>query len=190
MADYFLIHGSGLKPGFDLNHLKLFKNDYHKQPLSVKVEILRCLCDDMIEVETIRLELNRRSSGGETDLDFDRNMNLGANKKWRAVMNVSGANCLTEEAADDNADWNSDECCLCKMDGSLLCCDGCPAAYHSKCVGVANDSLPEGDWYCPECAIDRHKPWMRPRKSLRGAELLGVDPYGRLYFSSSGYLLV
>ncbi|KAL3611280.1 hypothetical protein D5086_002300 [Populus alba] len=190
MVEYLLIHGSELKPGFDLSRLKLFRSDYHKQPVSVKVEILKCLCDDMIEAETIRLELNRRSSGTDTDMDFDRNVNLGGYKRRKTAMDVSGNSCLTEDAADDTNDWNSDECCLCKMDGNLICCDGCPAAYHAKCVGVANNSLPEGDWYCPECAIDRQKPWMKPRKLLRGAELLGVDPYNRLYFSSCGYLLV
>jgi hypothetical protein len=190
MVEYLLIHGSGLKPGFDLSRLKLFRSDYHKQPVSLKVEILKCLCDDMIEAETIRSELNRRSSGTDPDMDFDRNVNLGGYKKRKTAMDVSGNSCLTEDAADDTNDWNSDECCLCKMDGNLICCDGCPAAYHAKCVGVANNYLPEGDWYCPECAIDWQKPWMKPRKLLRGAELLGVDPYNRLYFSSCGYLLV
>ncbi|KAJ6750767.1 hypothetical protein OIU85_001316 [Salix viminalis] len=190
MVEYLLIHGSGLKPGFDLSRLKLFRSDYHKQPVCVKVEILKCLCDDMIEAEMIRSELNRRSSGTEPDMDFDRNVNLGGYKKRKTAMDVSGNSCLTEDVADDTNDWNSDECCLCKMDGNLICCDGCPAAYHAKCVGITNNSLPEGDWYCPECAIDWQKPWMKPRKLLRGAELLGVDPYNRLYFSSCGYLLV
>ncbi|KAB5540946.1 hypothetical protein DKX38_013920 [Salix brachista] len=187
MVEYLLIHCSGLKPGFDLSELNLFRSDYRKQPVSVKLEILQCLCDDLIEVEAIRSELNRRSTGAEPDIDFDRNVSPGTFKIRKIAMDVSGTSCLTEDASDD---WNSDECCLCKMDGNLICCDGCPAAYHAKCVGVANKSLPEGDWYCPECAIDRQKPWMKPQKLLRGAELLGVDPYDRLYFSSCGYLLV
>ncbi|XP_065867597.1 DDT domain-containing protein PTM [Euphorbia lathyris] len=190
MVEYFLIHGLDLKPGYDLSNLELLKNDYYKQPVSVKVEILRCLCDGMMEVEAITSELNRRSSGAELDLDSDRNMNLGALRKMRSRMDVPGGSGLTEEAVDDTADGNIDECCLCKMDGSLICCDGCPAAYHSKCVGVVNDSLPEGDWFCPECAIDRNKPSMKYRSSIRGAEVLGVDPYGRMYFGSCGYLLV
>ncbi|KAL5831783.1 hypothetical protein ACOSQ4_017137 [Xanthoceras sorbifolium] len=190
MIEYLMIHSSGLKPGFELSQLKLFKSEYYKQPVSVKVEMLRCLCDDMIEVEAIRLELNRRSSAAEPDMDFDRNTNNEVGKKRRVVMDMSAASCLTEEVVDDANDWNSDECFLCKMDGNLLCCDGCPAAYHSKCVGVANDLLPEGDWFCPECAIDRGKPCVKPSKLLRGAELLGVDHHGRLYFSSCGYLLV
>ncbi|XWS71212.1 hypothetical protein CRYUN_Cryun03dG0119300 [Craigia yunnanensis] len=190
MAEYLLIHGSGLNCGFDLRGLKLFRIDYYKQPASVKVEVLRCLCDDMIEVEAIRSELNRRSLASETDMDFDRNMNIEVCKKRKAAMDVYGGSGLSEEIVDDTTDWNSDDCCLCKMDGSLICCDGCPAAYHSKCVGVVNALLPEGDWYCPECAIERHKPWVKPRRSTRGAELLGIDPHGRLYYNCSGYLLV
>ncbi|XVF04793.1 hypothetical protein REPUB_Repub05bG0116000 [Reevesia pubescens] len=190
MVEYLLIHGSELSCGFDLSNLKLFRSDYYKQHASVKVEILRCLCDDMIEVEAVRSELNRRSLVSETDMDFDRNMNIEVSRKRKVAMDVSGGSGLSEEIGDGTTDWNSDDCCLCKMDGSLICCDGCPAAYHSKCVGVVNAFLPEGDWYCPECVIERHKPWVKPRKSLRGAELLGIDPHGRLYYNSSGYLLV
>ncbi|KAK9032618.1 hypothetical protein V6N11_056877 [Hibiscus sabdariffa] len=190
LVEYLLIHGSGSDYGFDLTSLKLFRGDYYKLPASVKVEILRCLCDDLIEVEAVRSELNRRSLASETDMDFDRNMNNGVCKKRKAAMDISGGSGLSEDIIDDTTDWNSDDCCLCKMDGSLICCDGCPAAYHSKCVGVVNALLPEGDWYCPECAIEREKPWVKPRKSLRGAELLGIDPHGRLYYNSSGYLLV
>ncbi|KAK7258117.1 hypothetical protein RIF29_32569 [Crotalaria pallida] len=189
LAEYLLIHGSGFKTTFDFNH-SMFKTDYCKQPVNVKVKILQCLCDDMIEVEAIRSELNRRSLLTETDMGFDQSMFFDTCKKRRGVADMSGGSCLTEEIADDTTDWNSDECCLCKMDGSLICCDGCPAAFHSRCVGIASDSLPEGAWYCPECAIGTHGAWVKSRRSLRGAELLGTDLHGRLYFNSCGYLLV
>lgn len=189
MAAYFLIHGSGLETGFNLKYL-MFGSDYYKQPVTLKIEILQCLCDDMMEVEAIRLELNRRCLVIEADLSFDQSMYLDICKRRRDLRDLSGGFSLSEEIVDVTTDWNSDECCLCKMDGSLICCDGCPAAFHSKCVGVASEHLPEGDWYCPECAISRRKPWMKPQKSLRGATLLGIDPHGRLFFESCGYLLV
>ncbi|KAL9296222.1 hypothetical protein ACSQ67_022118 [Phaseolus vulgaris] len=177
------------KTGFDLKRL-MFITDYYKQPVIVKVEILQYLCDEMIESEAIRSELNRRSLVAETDMGFDQNMYFDSGKKRRAVMDVSGGSCLTEENVDDTTDWNSDECCLCKMDGSLICCDGCPAAFHSRCVGIASDKLPEGDWYCPECGIGKHRASMKSRRSLRGADLLGMDMDGSVYFNSCGYLLV
>ncbi|KAL6199678.1 hypothetical protein ACLB2K_029461 [Fragaria x ananassa] len=190
MVEYFLIHCSGLKPGFDLGHFKLLKSDYYSQPASLKVEILCCLCDDLIEGGAIKSEINRRCSTSEHDMVFDRDVNFDVCKKRKASVQIAGSSSLNDENVDETPDWNSDECCLCKMEGNLICCDGCPAAYHSRCVGVVSDLLPEGDWYCPECMIDRHKPWMKLRKSLRGAELLGIDPLGRLYFKSCGYLLV
>ncbi|XP_019450900.1 PREDICTED: DDT domain-containing protein PTM-like isoform X2 [Lupinus angustifolius] len=189
MAEYLLIHGSGFKTAYDLNH-SMFRTDYCKQPVNVKVKILQYLCDEMIEVEALRSELNRRSLATETDVGFNQNTYFDTFKKRRVVMDMSSASCSTEEIVDDTTDWNSDECCLCKMDGSLICCDGCPAAFHSRCVGIASDSLPEGDWYCPECAIGPHGAWMKSRRSLRGADLLGIDLHARLYFNSCGYLLV
>lgn len=190
MVEYLLIHGSELKPGYELSRLKLLNSDYYKQSPSIKLEILRCLCDDLLEAEVIRLELNRRNVASENDADIDRISNSENHKKRKHPVNGLGSSGLTEVIVDETNDWNSDECCLCKMDGSLICCDGCPAAYHSRCVGVVKDLLPEGDWYCPECVMDKHYSSMKSSKSLRGAELLGVDPYGRLFFSSCGYLLV
>ncbi|XP_042515683.1 DDT domain-containing protein PTM-like [Macadamia integrifolia] len=190
LVEYLLIHGSGLKPGFDLCQLKLLDGDYYKQPAAVKIEVLRCLCDDVIEAETIRLELNRRTLLSQLDMDIDRNASFEVYKKRKDPVDDSGGSCLTQEMVDDTNDWNSDECCLCKMDGSLICCDGCPAAYHSRCVGIAKDLLPEGEWYCPECVVGKRDLQRKSPRSLRGAELLGVDSYGRVYFGSCGYLLV
>ncbi|CAN6452321.1 unnamed protein product [Victoria cruziana] len=88
-------------------------------------------------------------------------------------------------------DGNSDECCLCGMDGMLVCCDGCPSAYHSRCVGINKAYLPEGSWFCPECVVDKMgSTSSRTGKGLTGAELFGVDGYGRAYFGTCNYLLV
>ncbi|KAL2238580.1 UNVERIFIED_CONTAM: DDT domain-containing protein PTM [Sesamum indicum] len=190
VVEYLLLHSPGYIPGLDICQLKHFQNDYYKLPVSAKVEVLRHLCDDVIEVEAFRSELNRRTLATDRHTEFQRNSKFDSSRKRKAAIDVASTSCLTEEDAEEPADWNSDECCLCKMDGNLICCDGCPAAFHSRCVGVLSNLLPEGDWYCPECAIEKDKPWMKVGKSIRGAELLGVDPYGRLYYSSCGYLLV
>ncbi|XP_063937652.1 DDT domain-containing protein PTM isoform X2 [Daucus carota subsp. sativus] len=189
MVEYLLTHHSVVSPDFDSSQLKLFESDYYKQPAVVKIKMLQCLCDDVNEVEIIRSELNRRTLTTDPSMDFDRKTAFETPKKARAVMDVSGTS-WNSEVVDETADWNSDECCLCKMDGSLICCDGCPAAFHSRCVGVTTNLLPEGDWYCPECKIDKGNPLKRVEKSIRGAILLGTDPYDRLFYNSCGYLLV
>ncbi|QDZ20406.1 hypothetical protein A3770_04p29240 [Chloropicon primus] len=48
-------------------------------------------------------------------------------------------------------DENDDQCRACGKEGKLVCCDGCPAAFHPECVGLDADDLPQGDWYCAKC---------------------------------------
>ncbi|KAL8129369.1 hypothetical protein V2J09_018524 [Rumex salicifolius] len=189
LAEYLLLHDSGTKPCFN-GSLKLVDGDYYKKPAGVKIAILQCLCDDVIEVDCIQAELNRRILASDFGPDFDKNSYNASSRKTRASIGFAENPLLDESVAVDTNDWNSDECCLCKMEGNLVCCDGCPAAYHSRCVGIASNLLPDGDWYCPECVNNRFNPEITPQKLIRGAELLGADPYGRIYFHCCGYLLV
>lgn len=58
------------------------------------------------------------------------------------------------QASDENADdGNLDTCMLCGLGGALLCCDGCPAAYHMRCIGEGAKSIPDGEWLCAECSL-------------------------------------
>jgi hypothetical protein len=52
-------------------------------------------------------------------------------------------------AGADAADSHHDECGVCGGAGQLLCCDGCPRAYHLACVGLRR--VPDGDWLCAFC---------------------------------------
>lgn len=63
------------------------------------------------------------------------------------AVDVANNLCIIEEDGKGIVDWDSDECCLCKMNGNLIYSDGYPAAFHSRCVGVVSNLLPEGDWY-------------------------------------------
>lgn len=49
---------------------------------------------------------------------------------------------------DDDDPWDT-ICDVCDKDGKLLCCDGCPKAYHPECIEL--DDFPKGDWFCREC---------------------------------------
>ncbi|CAC42901.1 putative protein [Arabidopsis thaliana] len=190
VVEYLLCSGSKDNPGLDLTRLNFFRNDYFRQPVNLKIEILSRLCDDMTDAEVVRAELNKRSFAAEFEMELDRKTNTEVRRRKRTMMELADDFSLNNEVIDTSFDRNSDDCCFCKMDGSLLCCDGCPAAYHSKCVGLASHLLPEGDWYCPECAFDRRAPGLKPDKQIRGAEFIEIDPHGRKYYSSCGYLLV
>lgn len=47
---------------------------------------------------------------------------------------------------------NSDDCSACGGPGELLCCDGCTRSFHFTCIDPPKDTLPDGEWYCRECA--------------------------------------
>jgi hypothetical protein len=47
------------------------------------------------------------------------------------------------------SDGHLDTCAVCSEGGDMLCCDGCPGAYHTGCVGLT--TVPEGEWHCPSC---------------------------------------
>ncbi|OAA78001.1 Ribosomal protein L37ae [Akanthomyces lecanii RCEF 1005] len=82
------------------------------------------------------------------------------------------------ENADDEVE-ESNPCPVCnsaEREDILLLCDSCDAAYHTHCIGL--DHIPDGDWYCMECAhlfelteesqngsqaIDSEGPQQRPR---------------------------
>lgn len=187
LVEYMLFCGSAMSYGFKLAHLKLLDLEYYEQPPEVKLEILRCLCDDVVEVEWLRSELNRRVIDSELSTDPNNNMISLRKQKYSAIND--GESYSAQEEIADIADGNSDECCLCRMDGNLICCDGCPAAFHSRCVGVVNDLLPEGEWFCPECLLDKDGvvSFLMP---FKGADFFGRDSHGRLYSGCCGYLLV
>ncbi|CAF1697206.1 hypothetical protein HID58_050546 [Brassica napus] len=190
VLEYLLFSWSEDKPGVDLTRFNYLRNEYFRQPMNLKIEILSRLCDDMTDAEVVRSELDKRSFAAESEMETDRKTNSEVRRRKRTMTELADDLSLNDEVIDFSFDRNSDYCCLCKIDGNLLCCDGCPAAYHSKCVGVASDLLPEGDWYCPECAFDRLVPGLKPEKQIRGAEFIDIDPHGRRYYSSCGYLLV
>ncbi|KAL8089939.1 DDT domain-containing protein PTM-like [Apium graveolens] len=99
-------------------------------------------------------------------------------------------NTRLNNGTDVDQDANSDECRLCGMEGTLLCCDGCPSAYHSRCIGVMKMFIPEGDWYCPECTINKIGPTITRETSLKGADFFGVDPYEQVFMGTCDHLLV
>ncbi|KAJ4815030.1 PHD finger family protein [Rhynchospora pubera] len=183
LAEYLLIHGSETKPSIKLPQLSLLSIEYYKQPAEAKLELLRCLCDDVIDVGSIHAELEQRETRSELDPteEISQPKKRGRKRKF-----------ISSNAEDGSVeDGNSDECYLCGIDGSLICCDGCPKAFHSKCIGAVKDLLPDGDWYCPECSVRTNEGDDKsPSKLSRGGEIVGIDPHGRAYIWSCDHLLV
>ncbi|XP_027340663.1 DDT domain-containing protein PTM-like isoform X2 [Abrus precatorius] len=214
VIQYLAIYGYTKGPEWKGFNDEILYGEYYLLSASRKLMILQILCDDVLESEELKAEMNMREES-EVGMDFDDEDILSADNGPRRVHPryakttackdsetmkfVSELNAVnhsishirdTETAEDGDIDGNGDECRLCGMDGTLLCCDGCPAVYHSRCIGVMKMYIPEGTWYCPECKINMIGPTIARGTSLKGGVIFGKDLYGQVFMGTCDHLLV
>ncbi|NXO50478.1 AIRE regulator, partial [Aramus guarauna] len=53
---------------------------------------------------------------------------------------------------------NEDECAACGDGGELICCDGCPRAFHLACLVPPLPRVPSGTWRCGSCVVSAAEP--------------------------------
>ncbi|NXU38320.1 AIRE regulator, partial [Drymodes brunneopygia] len=71
---------------------------------------------------------------------------------------------------------NEDECAACGDGGELICCDGCPRAFHLACLVPPLPHVPSGTWRCGSCVESVTEPGQLLEADLpveRPAEILG-----------------
>ncbi|KAK4255169.1 hypothetical protein QN277_008199 [Acacia crassicarpa] len=71
---------------------------------------------------------------------------------------------------------NDDLCSICSDGGNLLCCDGCPRAFHIDCVPLP--CIPTGTWYCKYCqnVFLKDKYVEHNMNALAAGRIAGIDP--------------
>ncbi|NXT35192.1 AIRE regulator, partial [Pelecanoides urinatrix] len=76
---------------------------------------------------------------------------------------------------------NEDECAACGDGGELICCDGCPRAFHLACLVPPLPCVPSGTWRCGSCVVSAAEPG-RLREADAAAErppeIPGEEAYG------------
>ncbi|KAM6989309.1 autoimmune regulator [Tautogolabrus adspersus] len=93
---------------------------------------------------------------------------FGSNGSSRKRIKVGGESDEINEAAKNTfhhkgetnsvtVHYNDDECAVCKDGGELICCDGCPRAFHLTCLHPPLTSIPSGPWQCEWCCGNRVK---------------------------------
>ncbi|XP_047168001.1 DDT domain-containing protein PTM-like isoform X3 [Vigna umbellata] len=195
---YLAIYGYTKGPEWKGFYNEIFHGEYYLLSASRKLMILQILCDDVLASEEFKAEMNMREES-EVGIDYDNEDSLPTEigprrvhprySKTTACKDSETKKYVSELNAED-VDGNGDECRLCGMDGTLLCCDGCPAVYHSRCIGVMKMHIPDGEWYCPECKINMIGPSIARGTSLKGAEVFGKDLYGQVFMGTCDHLLV
>ncbi|XP_007429443.1 autoimmune regulator-like, partial [Python bivittatus] len=70
---------------------------------------------------------------------------LGENKAYEMKPSMNNKELQVSEYKND------DECAICKDGGELICCDGCPKAFHLGCLIPPLTEIPSGTWRCDSC---------------------------------------
>ena len=103
--------------------------------------------------EWLRLLVEHGVLNGWADDDADEED--GEADAAATTQGVATAVDASGSSLEVQADGNFDECAVCGGDGSLICCDACPQAYHMECLGEhapPEDEDEEKAWFCPPCA--------------------------------------
>lgn len=75
-----------------------------------------------------------------------------------AVLGAVGGGRRPPDPAEDRVHLcqkNDDECAACRDGGELICCDGCPRAFHLACLSPPLQQVPSGTWRCSSCLQGR-----------------------------------
>ncbi|NWX10875.1 AIRE regulator, partial [Caloenas nicobarica] len=76
---------------------------------------------------------------------------------------------------------NEDECAVCGDGGELICCDGCPRAFHLACLVPPLPRVPSGTWRCSSCVASAAEPGRLQEADVatdRPPEILGEEACG------------
>lgn len=217
LAHYLKAMGYNNEDDWQNFYTHCLEKDYYTLSVGKKLTVLQILCEEVLGTEELRTEMNMRvesevgfsidtssmvdkacdpgtvhpgCSENSACKDIDVEEGLAEHHKTNSALN----NRLVEPqegravGSSFHEDGNGDECRLCGMDGLLVCCDGCPSAYHSRCLGMSKMLMHDDSWYCPECKINKSEPMQGT--ALRGGHIFGVDPYNQVFAASCDHLLV
>ena len=125
--------GNDLWPQFDAIKSMRSGMPYHRLSIEQKLQMMEFLIDELLTVDVIAAEFTRRNR-----IESCYSYPYGAKPSEHDLEQLE----------------NGDECGVCRLEGDLLCCDGCPRSFHRKCLSMSERAeLPDGKWLCPECEI-------------------------------------
>lgn len=143
--------------------------------------------------EIVRSYVRANSELGNTDWCVDKGDYplVSVEKKLEVLCKLTeqflSSNAVREDILNEGMFQSEDHCRNCSKMGDLLCCESCPAVFHLHCLKPPLEEVPQGDWLCPLCTVDRVQGVTDcdfpgdVMKSYRNSPI-GVDRIGRKYW--------
>ena len=126
------------------------QHEYWSLPIYRKIQILRFMCEAMIDVPV------RRRPGWRTCLFSCSNGRMLSHLGSQAIMDEIDRRASALETRVNADDGKLAECVVCGDGGELLCCDGCCASFHQTCIRPVLAVVPGDDdeWFCGMCSVE------------------------------------
>ena len=71
-------------------------------------------------------------------------------------------------------------------DEGMLLCDGCDGGYHLFCLRPKLASIPDGSWFCTDCASEHDKATVaQPLTSAAAGQMLGQAVESRAFWTAA-----
>uniref|UniRef100_O43918-2 Isoform 2 of Autoimmune regulator n=1 Tax=Homo sapiens TaxID=9606 RepID=O43918-2 len=94
-------------------------------------------------------------TGGQGRISGPGSMGAGQRLGSSGTQRCCWGSCFGKEVALRRvlhpSQKNEDECAVCRDGGELICCDGCPRAFHLACLSPPLREIPSGTWRCSSC---------------------------------------
>ncbi|KAI7741115.1 hypothetical protein M8C21_002134, partial [Ambrosia artemisiifolia] len=177
-------------------YVTVLEKDYYTLSAGRKLTVLQLLCDDASNSAELMAEIDNREES-EFGPDPDRVVDRVADR-----VVVSNENIPRRGRPRKNPLPKDEEAVKDVSESHTSATSVTPSPLVSKTTGSSNNGddddddgimkmfIPEGDWFCPECTINKIGPIVTKKTSLKGAEFFGIDPYEQVFLGSCDHLLV
>jgi hypothetical protein len=133
--------------------------EYCQLDVDGKIALLNIICEDLLNSWIIRKEVQEREQMLEYLMKNEKQEVSERNRMSRGSNPTSGKSSILPENYDhlyirEGLDaLESDVCDVTRVGGTLVCCDGCPASYLGRSVGLKRVGDDDQKWFCEECRI-------------------------------------
>lgn len=111
----------------------------------------------------------KERSKNNVSVDSDLGKVAKENHKLINIRIVNNTTAIIDLSLEENVEENiqkskkkkenSNICSICRDGGNLLLCDKCPKSFHTHCLKMTKNSVPDREWFCPACLpkLERQK---------------------------------